>query len=226
MDFNGYNLTTTKSFEVENGTSSTFANLEGRKITVGGKCVLNGSAGDSLNFNPASACTLNVSDTLKANYAVIGNCKATNKWGNASNSRHAGNNEKWNFFTEIPAPLSGVQQGSVAWGDYDNDGDLDILVMGDYAPTKITKIYRNDGGNAFTAISTSLPNANYGSVAWGDYDNDGDLDILLTGEDVSRISKIYRNDGGNTFTDISASLEPVRLSYAAWGDYNLSLIHI
>ena len=41
-----------------------------------------------------------------------------------------------------------------------------------------------------------------GSVAWGDYDNDGDLDILLTGNSITGIiSKIYRNNGNNTFTE-------------------------
>ena len=43
------------------------------------------------------------------------------------------------------------------------------------------------------------------SVAWGDYDNDGDLDILLTGRSSTvasdYYSKIYRNNGNNTFTE-------------------------
>ena len=48
-------------------------------------------------------------------------------------------------------------------------------------------------------------------MAWGDYDNDGDLDILLTGLDASNnfVAQIYRNDGGGTFNDISAGLTGV-----------------
>ena len=79
-----------------------------------------------------------------------------------------------------------VQTGSVAWGDYDNDGDLDILLTGREYTGRISKIYRNNGDNTFTEqTSISLTGVGSGSVAWGDYDNDGDLDILLTG--VSRI---------------------------------------
>ncbi len=123
--------------------------------------------------------------------------------------------------------------GSVAWGDYDNDGDLDILLTGDGYRLRSSKIYRNDGGRRVhrhqcradrclrqsrsrgattttTATSTSCwrdtgwrqarregvperrrrrvhrhwsraDRRRLGSVAWGDYDNDGDLDILLAG---------------------------------------------
>ena len=46
----------------------------------------------------------------------------------------------------------------------------------------VSKIYRNNGDNTFTEqTSISLTGVDYSSVAWGDYDNDGDLDILLTG---------------------------------------------
>jgi len=69
-------------------------------------------------------------------------------------------------------------------------------------------------GQAFTDIGAPLPSLSRSAVAWGDYDNDGDLDILLTGEaglcspDVCPISKVYRNHLGN-FTDINASLPGV-----------------
>ncbi|MCB0055267.1 MAG: DUF11 domain-containing protein, partial [Caldilinea sp.] len=56
--------------------------------------------------------------------------------------------------------------------------------------------YRNDGG-AFTDINADLPGVHTSSVAWGDYDNDGDLDILFTGDrgtDGSQITRVYRND--------------------------------
>ena len=91
---------------------------------------------------------------------------------------------------------------SVAWGDYDNDGDLDILLTGVIVQDIISKIYRNNGDNTFTEQTGIVLAGVYdGSVAWGDYDNDGDLDILLTGaiNFWNHISKIYRNNGDNSF---------------------------
>ncbi|KPA13186.1 hypothetical protein MHK_006608, partial [Candidatus Magnetomorum sp. HK-1] len=43
--------------------------------------------------------------------------------------------------------LSGVDNSSAAFGDYDNDGDLDILLTGNTGSSKIAKVYRNTGGN-------------------------------------------------------------------------------
>ena len=123
-------------------------------------------------------------------------------------------------FTYIPAGLEAVSSSSAAWGDYDNDGDLDILLTGMAASGSISSVYRNNGDSTFTDISAGLPGVYYSSVAWGDYDNDGDLDILLTGETGSgRISEVYRNDGG-AFTDIGAGLTGVDDGSVAWGDYD------
>jgi uncharacterized repeat protein (TIGR01451 family) len=100
-------------------------------------------------------------------------------------------------FTDISAELTNVSASSVAWGDYDNDGDLDILLTGSIGwPHSASRIYCNDsgtpsGGWTFTDIGAGLPGTFFGSAAWGDYDNDGDLDILLTG---SGIAQLYRND--------------------------------
>jgi uncharacterized repeat protein (TIGR01451 family) len=122
-------------------------------------------------------------------------------------------------FTDISAGLTGVYWGSVAWGDYDNDGDLDILLVGRNGSSRVSQVYRNDGGN-FIDISAGLTEVRAGGVAWGDYDNDGDLDILLSGDDGSSwVSQVYRNDGGN-FIDISAGLTGVYWGSVAWGDYD------
>jgi hypothetical protein len=125
-------------------------------------------------------------------------------------------------FADIGAVLTGVFEGDVAWGDYDNDGDLDVLLTGDdgsYPP--VSKVYRNDGGAVFTNIGAGLTPVIKGSVAWGDYDSDGDLDILLTGLDVvNEVSKVYRNDGGGVFSDTGAALTGVYDSAVAWGDYD------
>ena len=121
-------------------------------------------------------------------------------------------------FTDTGALFTGVVRGAVAWGDYDRDGDLDLLLTGDTGAGKIARVYRNDGGGKFTDIAAGLQGVFNGSVAWGDYDRDGDLDILLTGSTgTSRISRIYRNDGGK-FTDIGAGLMRVDDSAVAWGD--------
>lgn len=122
-------------------------------------------------------------------------------------------------FTDIGAALPGVSDGSVAWGDYDNDGKQDILIAGEADAGPITRIYHNNGDGSFTE-SVNLAGISQGLAAWGDYNNDGRLDIVLTG---SGLSRIYRNDGNGVFFDISAPLfrlDGSKAAAAAWGDYN------
>ena len=121
--------------------------------------------------------------------------------------------------TELGAGLPGVKYGSAKWGDYDNDGDLDLILTGDAGTEFISRIYRNDSGN-FTHMQLGLPGVEYSSVAWGDYDNDGDLDLLLTGDTgTSAISRIFRNDAG-VLVDSGVILPGVYYGSVAWGDYD------
>jgi len=96
-------------------------------------------------------------------------------------------------FTET-AELLGVDYSAAAWGDYDNDGDLDLLLAGFENLQGNTILYRNDGSGGFNDVTSNLAGIFDGTVAWGDYDADGDLDLLLTGN--SFVSKIYRNNSG------------------------------
>jgi len=115
--------------------------------------------------------------------------------------------------------LDDANQGwGVAWGDYDDDGDLDLYLVNYSAANRL---YRNDGGGAFTDV-TSGPLGDTGmgrSATWVDYDNDGDLDIYVTNNHVNHL---FRNDGGGVFTDATAG--PLGQPYdswgAAWGDYD------
>ena len=136
----------------------------------------------------------------------------------------------WNF-VDSGVALTGVGGSSVAWGDYDNDGDLDILLTGaNSSNTPVTKLYRNDGpsvgsGWNFVDSGVALTGVSSGSVAWGDDDNDGDLDILLTGYSSDGVARVYRNDGpapgaGWNFVDIGVALTGVFYSSVAWGDYD------
>ena len=91
--------------------------------------------------------------------------------------------------------ISSIKNSSLSFGDYDNDGDLDLAICGISGSTRISKIYTNTGSN-FVESSINLIGVHNGDIDWGDYDKDGDLDIVLTGDvgDNFGISKIYVND--------------------------------
>ncbi|MCD4770626.1 MAG: FG-GAP-like repeat-containing protein, partial [Bacteroidales bacterium] len=124
-------------------------------------------------------------------------------------------------FTDIDAGIIGVYRSSVAWGDYDKDGDLDIVISGhDVNNNYVTMVYRNDGGDIFTDINANLLGISGGSANWGDYDSDGDLDILVTGRNRSAVTKIYLNNCDDTFTELDIDLESIGLYTSYWGDYD------
>jgi len=129
------------------------------------------------------------------------------------------NNEGQDVFTAQVTLFSGYTFQST-WADYDNDNDLDVLILRNYVP----EIYRNDGNNNFVLQNQlGLSGAGYGAADWGDYDNDGDLDLLLIGEisDDIFVNRIYRNEGNGSFVDIQMNFPVVFFQGSAhWGDYD------
>jgi hypothetical protein len=124
-------------------------------------------------------------------------------------------------FSLVPTPMPGVLSSAVAWGDYDKDGRTDLLMTGATGSNFVSLIYHNDGGGNFSLVPVSLPGVQYGTVAWGDFDNDGFLDFVLAGDTgTGYIAKLYRNNGLGGFVDMGTALPGVTYASAAWGDYD------
>ncbi len=105
---------------------------------------------------------------------------------------------------------NGGNYGSI-WVDFDHDGDNDLFIAkcrGGSSPAKINQIHRNNGDGTYTEVGEELdlndPVQTWSS-AWGDYDNDGDLDLFIGASSFSDGShKLLANDGAGNFTDVTA----------------------
>jgi|GEM_PF-1381222 len=86
-------------------------------------------------------------------------------------------------------------QFGCAWGDYDNDGDLDLYVATRSGPNKL---YQNQGNGTFRMVDEGAGvTGNCQDVVFVDYDNDGDLDIAVTREDDKAVFLENRTNNDN-----------------------------
>ena len=128
-------------------------------------------------------------------------------------------------FTDSGAVLPPRVSSSLSFGDYDNDGDLDILLTGGtiaVAGEGFIQIFRNEGSFAFTPIDVVTPGIRNGMAEFGDYNNDGCLDIAYAGSASSGnyVTKILKGSNSGTFTELPLTLLGLRYSKVAWVDYD------
>lgn len=122
---------------------------------------------------------------------------------------------------EIPNALG---YAASQWCDYDNDGDLDLFYSGlDKNYNAITNTLQNNGDNTFTKIDLGFENLGVGSISWSDFNNDGLLDVLLTGQNESGEYQtiLYKQNSDTTFVSVFDSVfVGVAASAADWADFN------
>ncbi|MCB0794590.1 MAG: ASPIC/UnbV domain-containing protein, partial [Flavobacteriales bacterium] len=93
--------------------------------------------------------------------------------------------------------------GSI-WTDYDNNGDMDCFVA-KCGCDPVDLLMRNDGSGQFSSVATAADfadNHQSWSSAWGDFDNDGDMDVVV-GSSSSSYHKVMENDGTGNFTNVT-----------------------
>jgi len=116
--------------------------------------------------------------------------------------------------------------------DMDNDGDLDVYYANEdiYAPNVTAAhdiIYRNNGSGSYTRLNVLLDSTSSRNGIWGDYDNDGYMDLFISSLPWSSsvgITRLFHNSGSGTFThvyDITKSTTTGNYSYgASFVDYD------
>jgi hypothetical protein len=140
------------------------------------------------------------------------------------------NNGAGTFTKAVGDPSgAGGDSNSASWGDYDNDGHVDVMVTQWGQPNLL---YRNKGDGSFERMTS----ATVGSIAsdtgqatagvWSDYDDDGDLDLLVTNFNLKHA--FYRNNGDGTFTrlfaddigDLDDAVSSKENGGASWADFD------
>ena len=156
-------------------------------------------------------------------------------WDTAGQIRLFINNQDGSFSdATVNAGLTGIYGGlNLVHADYDNDGDVDVLVLRGAWLTPVrypNSLLRNNGDGVFQDVTfeSGLGEVHYPSqtAAWADYDNDGNLDLFVGNEALGEAQfpgQLFHNEGDGTFIDVAhqAGVAPGGYVKAVvWGDYD------
>lgn len=121
--------------------------------------------------------------------------------------------------TENPFP--GLSQGDVSWGDFDNDGDKDVALMGvSNISGAVTAIYENKGPEGFVNTNQNFERVIDGTLEWADLNKDGFIDLIVSGYNGNGPStKVYLNTEAFYFLeDESFNIPDLYATELAFGD--------
>lgn len=133
-------------------------------------------------------------------------------------------NDGQNYFVPLDIALPKLIDVHLSLGDFDNDQFLDFILCGMTSADSIpqTKLFRNIDGQVFTEVDVDLPPVKNGFAEWLDYNNDGMLDVLLSGvsTDGEAITQLFAGNRTGEFASVAAPFPPLINSFVAIDDYN------
>ena len=132
-------------------------------------------------------------------------------------------NELTNPFSEVIASgFPNLRMGSSLWGDYNNDGSWDAFMCGFDGSNRLSQLYSGNGTSFILDNSSNIEGLRFSSADWSDYDNDGSLDLLISGQSqTGNYISLMKNDGNGDFSAVPlAGIPAISFGMATWGDYN------
>ena len=196
------------------------------------------------NYTGSNYLYRNIGGTNFGRIATLGSNGAEAAWADYDNDgdldlftvHHNGNknflyrNDGNGILTRVttgPFSLDVSASAGASWGDFDNDGFFDLFVSN--FPSRRDLFYWNKGGGTFENITNRPPvneNADTYGPAWGDYDNDGFLDLFVANGFYGNgglDNYLFHNNGDGTFEKVlSGSLvnDQGHSIGCAWADYD------
>ncbi len=124
-------------------------------------------------------------------------------------------------YEEEDVTLPNLINGISSWADFDNDGDLDLLITGQEGENDPqTLLLQNDGSGELTATDEAFVGVTNSTIFWFDIDQNGFVDLVLSGESSDgAITKVYLNNEG-AFIDSGFTLPGFDDGMIAPADYD------
>jgi len=196
------------------GTTTNYGNVTATTVLDSGA---NTDVGSELT--PAPGLTL-------LNYRVI----ASNALGMVIGTNQTVTTPRFHYVDSGLSDVS-VWMGYTAMADYDHDGHVDLTATRYNFDGDVLVLMHGDGNGHFTLVTNSIfPTLNYYSVIqWVDYDNDGWLDLWVSGQYTTNVNgrdvnleyaRLFHNLGGGQFAEELNFMPPQLNRSVAWGDYD------